>query len=140
MNRFFVLFGRGLMLRCPVCGKGKLFRTWFRMYERCPNCGYRFEREEGYFSASMAINLVISELLIAAFVVPLAANTSIPMLPVLLWGAPLPFLLPLLFYHHSLGLWLAMDHFARPLERDELPEKLRMPPDVPSPDSPTVEP
>src|SRR5262245_63903662 len=36
-------------LRCPVCGKGKLFRGYLDTPERCPECGYYFMRETGYF-------------------------------------------------------------------------------------------
>lgn len=101
------------MLRCPVCGKGKLFKSWFKMNERCPVCNLKFEREEGYFSSSMAINLVISELLIAAFTVPLAI--MIPLWQLFLFGAPVVILLPLLFFHHSRSLWLSMDYYLHPL-------------------------
>ena len=40
---------RGITKRGPVCGGGRLFTGWFRMKERRPMCGYRFEREEGFF-------------------------------------------------------------------------------------------
>lgn len=117
MGRFFELVLRGLLLRCPVCGQGKLFQRPFKMNERCPHCGFHFEREEGYYTSSMAINLVISEFLIAAFTVPLAANPAVPLNLLLLWGAPSAVILPLLFFHHSRGLWLSMDHYLNPAER-----------------------
>lgn len=120
MNSALTLLQRGLFLRCPVCGKGPLFQRPFKMYERCPVCNFHFEREEGYFSSAMAINLVISELLIAAFTVPLAANQNIQLWQLFLWGAPVPFLLPLLFYHHSRSLWMSMDHYLHPLHSDPL--------------------
>jgi hypothetical protein len=90
------------------------------MNKLCPYCHFRFEREEGYFTSSMAINLVVSELLVTAFALPLAANPAVPILPILLIGAPLAVLLPLLFFPHSRGFWLAMDHYLHPLNRDEL--------------------
>jgi uncharacterized protein (DUF983 family) len=36
-------------LRCPVCGKGKIFSGYLDTPERCPECGYYFMRETGYF-------------------------------------------------------------------------------------------
>lgn len=120
MNRLTMLLTRGLLLRCPVCGQGKLFSGLFKMNKQCPYCHFTFEREEGYFTSSMAINLVVSELLVTAFALPLAANPSIPILPILLIGAPFALLLPLLFFPHSRSLWLAMDHYLHPLNRDEL--------------------
>lgn len=38
---------RALRLRCPVCGAGGIWRSFGQFVERCPGCGYRFEREEG---------------------------------------------------------------------------------------------
>ena len=38
-----------LKLLCPVCGKGKIFRGYLDTPERCPECGYYFMRETGYF-------------------------------------------------------------------------------------------
>ncbi len=29
---------RGLMMRCPKCGKGKLFRKYLKVADACPNC------------------------------------------------------------------------------------------------------
>ena len=117
MTTFFQQLMRGLLLRCPVCGQGKLFNRPFKMHEKCPQCNFVYEREEGYFTSSMAVNLVISELLIAAFIVPLAADTRIPLTPLLIFGAPFPILLPLIFFHHSRGIWMSMDHLLNPVQR-----------------------
>jgi uncharacterized protein (DUF983 family) len=121
MSRFSEQLRRGFALRCPVCGRGKLFRKWTKMYAKCPICNTTYEREEGYFSSAMAIDLVISELIVAALVIPLAANTSIPTLPVLLLGSPLPFILPILLYWHSRSLWMCMDQYMNPRQGYGLP-------------------
>ena len=44
-DRLTVL-GRGLALRCPRCGQGRLFRGWLRMHDRCAACGASFAREQ----------------------------------------------------------------------------------------------
>ena len=45
---------------CPRCRTGKIFRrsVWLfpPMYERCPFCNLKFEREEGYFLGAMYIS------------------------------------------------------------------------------------
>jgi uncharacterized protein (DUF983 family) len=131
MSKAFVLLKRGLLWRCPACGKGKVFRRWFKMNEQCPVCHFVFDRGEvGYFSGAMALNLVISELLVAAAVVPIAViagmNPSIPIVPILLLGLPLPVVLPFIFYRHSRTLWMAMDHLWHPLEyvpRQDVPSE-----------------
>lgn len=118
MERGWILLKRGLLLRCPVCGKGKLFRSLFSMYDRCPVCHFVYEREEGYFSSAMAINLIITELLVAAIVIPLGVvagtTPNFPVIPVLIMGGLLAVLLPLLFYRHSRGLWMSFDHWLNP--------------------------
>jgi len=48
---------RGLFkLCCPVCGKGKIFHGYLDTPERCPECGYYFMRETGYFLPHAPIN------------------------------------------------------------------------------------
>ena len=45
---------------CPRCGGGHLFDGWFRMKERCPTCGVRFEREPGFFVGAYFINFAVA--------------------------------------------------------------------------------
>ncbi|GAC1361061.1 MAG: hypothetical protein NVS2B12_02600 [Ktedonobacteraceae bacterium] len=90
------------------------------MHEQCPYCHFTFEREEGYFTSAMAIDLVISELLVTAFALPLAANPGVPISLILLIGAPLALLLPVLFFPHSRSLWLTMDHYLHPVRGEDL--------------------
>src|SRR5207249_1937986 len=64
-SRTAILFGRALRLHCPCCGGAPLFTSWFRMRPRCPGCGLRLEREAGYFTGAMAVNLITAELVFA---------------------------------------------------------------------------
>ena len=68
--------GRALRRRCPRCGGGGLFRRWFQMEETCPTCGLRFERTEGYWTGSMALNLVVTEVVFVAVLVLTIVATS----------------------------------------------------------------
>jgi uncharacterized protein (DUF983 family) len=50
---------------CPRCHKGKIFRgplwrTYLAMYERCPECGLQYEREQGYFLGAMYFSYALS--------------------------------------------------------------------------------
>src|SRR5579859_754102 len=113
---------RGLLLRCPNCGKGKLFRRGFSMYERCSVCGWRFEREEGYWTGAVALNLVVTELLIALVAVPLAISLALAHQPITLLiiiGLPMPFVLPFLFFRHAKSFWMSIDFMIHPLDREE---------------------
>jgi uncharacterized protein (DUF983 family) len=92
------------------------------MYERCPVCGWKYEREEGYWTGAIAINLVVTELLIAAVAIPLAvwlALTQQPVTLLIIVGIPIPFILPLLFFRHSKSLWMSVDFMLHPAEPGE---------------------
>ena len=122
MNNFMTILIRGLLLRCPYCGKGKLFRRGFKMYERCPVCGWRYEREEGYWTGAIAVNLVVTELLIALVVVPLAVWLALNHQPITLLvaiGLPMPFILPFLFFRHAKSLWMSIDFMVHPVDPEE---------------------
>jgi len=84
------------------------------MYERCSVCGWKFEREEGYWTGAMGINLVVTELLVTAGVVVPAALQA-PLLPLLGIGISAAILLPILFYRHAKSFWMAVDFLIHPV-------------------------
>lgn len=112
-----LLFLRALRLRCPRCGKGRLFRRGYTMEEHCAVCGWRFEREEGYWTGAMAVNLVVAELIVTALAVPFSAYLALThqSLVPLVFLLPVPILLPLLLYWHSKSLWMAIDFLLHPV-------------------------
>jgi uncharacterized protein (DUF983 family) len=122
MTSFLTGLIRASLLRCPYCGKGKLFRKGFTMYEKCPICGWRFERESGYWTGAIALNLVVTELLIAIVIVPLAtwlAITQQPITLLLIIGLPMPFILPFLFFRHAKSFWMSIDFRIHPVDPEE---------------------
>ena len=48
----------GLLLRCPRCEMGRMFRSGFKMYHACPVCALEFERASGEVTGGMGINTV----------------------------------------------------------------------------------
>lgn len=122
MGTFFTLLIRGLRLRCPNCGKGKLFLSGFRMYEWCTVCGWRFEREEGYWTGAIAINLVVTEFLVAGFAIPTAVAAAfgkLPLIPVGVIGVCIAIGLPFLFFRHAKSLWMTLDFMIHPVDSEE---------------------
>ena len=49
-----------LALRCPRCLRGRVWRSFLGMHERCPACGLVFEREPGYFTGAMVVSYVLA--------------------------------------------------------------------------------
>lgn len=111
-----VLLGRGLRQLCPVCGKGKIFQGVFKTYERCPVCNFAFEREPGYYTGAIAANLILTELVLTAVAVPVAASRAVSIPVMIVLGATLPILLPLLCYRPTKSIWMSFDHIVHPVD------------------------
>ena len=98
---------RGLKLRCPVCGKGKLFKNFFVMNMQCGCCGVSFFREHGQWVGSLDINTLVTAfvLMIGAGFGPLwSLKTSL-----IVWCSA-AVLVPLATFRFSKGLWTAIVH------------------------------
>lgn len=102
---------RGLTKRCPSCGQGKLFRHWFTISERCPRCGLVFEREEGAFLGSLALNYGVTGVSAIIFVVVMMVRTlPNPSVFTITAGAiVITLVVPLLFYPFAKTTWAAID-------------------------------
>ena len=112
---------RGLWRRCGRCGAKGIFRSYFQLEERCPRCGYKFEREEGFFTGVYLINYGITAILLvieifAFLIVAVASNGDVALWPWLLGGAAIAVFTPLLVYPVAKSTWAAVDLAARPLD------------------------
>jgi hypothetical protein len=98
------------------------------MQPHCPRCGYRFEREEGFFLGAYVINLTISEMAVVAVVVILIIQEVRgrvgSLLPWLAAGGAVQLVLPLAFYPFSKTIWAALDLIMRPLDPHEEAEAI----------------
>lgn len=119
-----VMLRRGFMKHCPRCGGGHLYRSWFRMHDRCPRCGMRFEREEGFFVGAYLINFAIVELslfvVLMGLIVVLSQNADAGLKFPIILCATLAVLVPLVTYPWSRTIWSAISLAMHPLELDEI--------------------
>ena len=114
---FRAAIGRGLRLRCPRCGDGRLYRKTYRMNRACPVCGLGYYRESGYYVGAMMINYGITAFLV------LVAYLLSRLMPVM-WHASPEWKIPvwmaaaivisLLLVPVTRGLWLAFDYWVEP--------------------------
>lgn len=53
-----LIITRGLTNRCPNCGGSHLFKPGklFELADACPDCGLRFEKDDGFFLGAMSLN------------------------------------------------------------------------------------
>ena len=124
MTRILLLFSRALRLRCPNCGGGQIFDSWFRLKPVCPTCNLRFDRgEQGYEVGSYWFNITAAELILLAVIGVIVLRTwPTPPWAILQYVAPaLMVLLPLGFFPFSKTLFVAFDLVFRPDRPGENP-------------------
>lgn len=46
--------------KCSSCLEGKIFHSFMGMNKHCPQCGIKFEREQGYFMMAVFIGYILS--------------------------------------------------------------------------------
>jgi uncharacterized protein (DUF983 family) len=112
------LIGRALLLRCPRCGAGGLFVSWFKMRERCPRCGFPLQRgeEHDYWIGGYMFNVVLSEMLAVVVVggAILLTWPNVPWRPIWFGAIALMVAAPFLLFPVSRTAWLAFDLMFRP--------------------------
>jgi uncharacterized protein (DUF983 family) len=106
-----VILARSLRLRCPRCGKGAFLKHGVTTHVACEVCSLRFEREEGYWTGAIYVNLITTQFLIVGTLFLLMFGTDLT-----LWWqigilATLAVVFPTLFYPFSKSIWLGMDYF-----------------------------
>ena len=126
------LLWRGLRRRCPLCGSGGMFTTFFQVRERCPRCNFSTRREEGHWLGAIGINTIVTfgllfMTMVVSFLLTIedrrAAAVFIPCF--LVAG-----LTPVLCFGTSQTLWSAIDLAMRPLEPSDDIDPRWIPPPV----------
>jgi uncharacterized protein (DUF983 family) len=106
---------------CPRCRQGAIFKgtllhSWLSMYDKCPVCGLRYEREQGYFLGAMMVSYILSVpvlvvLMLAAWLIK--PEWSLQRIVVAGFVAFLPFVPGMVRF--SRVLWI---HFDRAVDPD----------------------
>jgi uncharacterized protein (DUF983 family) len=119
---FFHRALRGVFGACPRCGGRGWFSRWFKRNERCPTCGYKAERSEGYMLGAMTMNVIITFflLLMVILIGTIASYPDIAAVPMVIVGMVIAIGWPMFFYPSSYTLWAAVDLLMRPLDEREL--------------------
>jgi uncharacterized protein (DUF983 family) len=105
---------RGLMLKCPDCGQAGIYESLLQVRHHCTNCGLLFQREQGYFTGALYVNIAVAEgsVLLAFLICLLVGVTNTDRMFVILIGIGV--LAPLLFFLHSRSFWLCFDYLVDP--------------------------
>lgn len=118
------LIRRGLRKKCPNCASGGIFDSWFKLKDRCPTCGYSFQREEGYWVSAIIVNTAVIEglFLIVFIAVVLATAPEVEWVPLLVIAVAMNLVFPIFFYPFSKTVWMGIDLYFHPLEASERPQ------------------
>lgn len=108
---------RVLKLRCPRCGCGKLFRSFFMRAESCEHCEWKYEREEGYWVGGSEVHMFASYGLSVVIFMPLLIVLGPT--PAVQAGAILGHVVcSLLLFRYSRSAFIGIDYFLDPGPRD----------------------
>jgi uncharacterized protein (DUF983 family) len=104
---------------CPRCRATRIFRKSIiagfpRMQECCPNCGLKFEREQGYFLGAMYISYGLALITIVTIGLLLWAATTWSLQKITLWAILLFLPLAPTLTLFSRVLWIYLDRAIDP--------------------------
>lgn len=125
MNRLRIL-ARGILLRCPNCGRAPIYRLFFTAHRECPRCGHDYERDPGDWTggAEMMMLLAFPLAILLLFLLMTFGNLHPLWELAIVMGAVAVFV-PL-GYRHVKGFWLAVlrvwdgpDPKANPIQEPE---------------------
>jgi Protein of unknown function (DUF983) len=86
------------------------------MRPSCPQCGYLFEREDGYWVGAIVINTAVTEILFGVMFI----GTLVLQMPDVQWQPLIAVtiatngIFPWFFYPYSKTLWMAVDLYFHP--------------------------
>lgn len=103
------ILSRSARLRCPRCGEGRLFRTWFRMHDKCSHCDLSFNPAPGYYLGSIYINYGLTCVLMTAAYLTLHFGADVSnrtLAPGLLLFC---LIFPLVMFRYARAFWLGFD-------------------------------
>lgn len=119
MQRFLLALMRGFIGRCPLCGRGRVFRSYYGLNEGCTHCGVVFEATGNQSTGGMGINIVLTIFLGfigGIFLVIYAPDHGGLGLAGLLAAMTL---FHIIFYRFARGLWLGVMVMTGDLEHDK---------------------
>jgi uncharacterized protein (DUF983 family) len=116
---------RALVRRCPRCGRrGAWFTGWFHRLDRCPSCGYRYEREEGFMVGAITISTILTfgAILVVLVVGMILTYPDIAAVPIVLGCVAVAVVVPIVAFPITHTLWAAVDLAMHPLSPAEAAE------------------
>lgn len=112
---------RGIRLRCPRCGEGRLFTGLFSMREQCEHCMLVYEQEPGFFVGAIYINYAATAVLAMVGFLLLGVYVEVTLTQQLVLWITFAVFFPVWFFRYSRSLWLSVTHLVT--TRENAPRK-----------------
>ena len=114
------LIRRALTHKCPVCGRGDIFQSHFRMNRSCPSCGVIFWKDPGESLGAMYVDYAIATVafLIAWLILDFTTHLSDPVQVVIVSAVAVASIL--LFYPISRSIWTALVYLSGGIEKPKM--------------------
>ncbi|MEX0322052.1 MAG: DUF983 domain-containing protein [Puniceicoccaceae bacterium] len=116
---------RGIRGTCPGCTGDNLFRTRFRLHDKCPDCGLPLEHEDGWSLGAVPLNYSITCIF---WVLPIAALHlvgSVNLIPALILAGVGTLIIPIITYKFSKSLWVGIYYAVLPHEVEQAKKEPR---------------
>ncbi len=111
----WTLFRRGLARRCPICGRGPIFQSHFKMNQVCSECGAVFWKNEGEWlgPAVMDYTVISAGMLIALAATSFAGLSEFAQIGI---GAAVATLAVIVLAPWSRSLWTVLLYMCGEME------------------------
>jgi uncharacterized protein (DUF983 family) len=115
-----VLIRRALTRKCPVCGRGDIFKTHFRMNRDCPNCHVTFWKDPGESLGAMYVDYAVATIafLIAWLILDFTTHLSDPVQVAIVGGVAVASIL--IFYPTSRSIWTVLVFLSGGIEKPKI--------------------
>ena len=108
---FRTMISRGVRRRCPVCGEGRIFRSFLKLRRSCTSCGWLVEREPGAVTGPMYLIAIVSQFFAVFLFLLLWLGTDWTTTTQLLVALPLITLFSLIALPVTKGAWVAVEYY-----------------------------
>jgi len=114
------LIRRAVARKCPVCGRGAIFETHFRMNRDCPSCHVIFWKDPGESLGAMYVDYAVATIafLIAWFVLEFTTHLSDPVQVAIVGAIAVASIL--IFYPISRSIWTVLVYLSGGIEKPKI--------------------
>jgi uncharacterized protein (DUF983 family) len=114
------LIYRALARRCPVCGRGAIFRSHFSMNRNCPACGVVFWKDPGESLGAMYLDYAVATAVFLIGWLPLALLTNLSDTAQMTILGALAVASVLVFYPFTRSAWTVLVYISGGIERPRM--------------------